>query len=57
MVFVASPNGREPTMFAATEIGSTSIVFENPAENFPQLITYERHQDELIATISDLRLR
>jgi len=50
--YVAQPGGRPPVRFRCTSLGGRKAVFENPTHDFPTTITYERHDDELIATIS-----
>ena len=55
LVYVAQPNGRAPgTEFTLTRSDPTSAVFENPAHDFPKMITYSLAADgTLTATISD----
>jgi len=51
--YVAQPNGRPPTEFKLTSSTATKAVFENPANDFPKVITYELiAPDKLTATIS-----
>lgn len=51
--YVAQPNGRPPTEFKLTSSTATKAVFENPANDFPKVITYElTAPDKLTATIS-----
>ncbi len=51
--YVAQPNGRPPTEFKLTSSTATKAVFENPANDFPKVITYElTATDKLTATIS-----
>lgn len=51
--FIAQPNGRPPTEFKLTSSTSTKAVFENPANDFPKVITYElTAPGKLSATIS-----
>ena len=41
LVYQAMPNGRQPaTDFTLTEIGPTTLTFENPAHDFPKKIRY-----------------
>ncbi|MCA9277501.1 MAG: hypothetical protein H6815_01785 [Phycisphaeraceae bacterium] len=42
LVYIAQPNGRPPTEFILTEIGTNRAVFENPRHDSPQRIVYER---------------
>lgn len=53
-VFSASPNGRSPVEFVSISVTDSSVIFENAAHDFPQRISYERHRNELIASISDI---
>ena len=50
---VNGQNGGQPTTFTLTSTSPEDLVFENPAHNFPQKITY-RHitPDSLFAAIS-----
>lgn len=51
--FIAQPNGRPPTEFKLTSSTATKAVFENPANDFPKVITYElTAPGKLSATIS-----
>lgn len=51
--YVAQPNGRPPTEFKLTSSTATKAVFENPANDFPKVITYELTvPGKLTATIS-----
>jgi hypothetical protein len=53
IVYIAQPNGRPPTEFAATQVDDHSVTFENPAHDFPKMIRYERRPDgSLAASIS-----
>lgn len=40
--YTASPGGQATTAFPATSAGPEAWVFENPAHDFPQRITYTR---------------
>ena len=52
LVYAAIPSGQQPTEFRAKAISPTEIVFENPAHDFPQRVTYRLASREmLIATI------
>jgi len=51
--YVAQPNGRPPTEFKLTSSTTTKAVSENPANDFPKVITYElTAPDKLTVTIS-----
>ena len=50
--YIAMPNGRGETVFPSIELSDTALVFENPAHDFPQKISYRRRgADSVIATI------
>ncbi len=52
ITFVASPNGTAPVRFVAVMQSEQMITFQNPAHDYPQVITYARDKHKLIATIS-----
>ncbi len=52
LAYLASPGGSKPTPFALKSLEGTKAVFENPAHDFPQMISYERKGDALTATIA-----
>lgn len=53
---VSNQNGGQPVRFALKSISESSLVFENPAHDFPQLISYTRiTSDSLLAEISGTR--
>ena len=54
MVYLAQPKGNPPTEFRLTEHGPDRAVFENPAHDFPQRITYRLDGRRLCAEISGL---
>lgn len=49
--YEVSPSGQPTTVFASTEVGNASIVFENPKHDFPQRIGYTRRGTSLDAWI------
>jgi hypothetical protein len=52
IVLTPRPSGQEPVAFRLTRLDSTRAVWENPAHDFPTLITYRRgSSDSLIARI------
>ncbi len=51
MTFYAHPSGQSPAEFEATLLTADSVVFANPRHDFPQLITYRRRPDSLLASI------
>jgi hypothetical protein len=55
LTFEASPRGQEPASFPVIEYTDSSLVFENPAHDFPQRIRYHRRTgDSLHAAISGM---
>jgi hypothetical protein len=54
LVYVAQPNGRPFTEFVLTAAGPRTATFENPAHDFPKLISYTLREDgTLEVRISD----
>ena len=52
IVYTALPSGQNPTDFKSTSVSPTSVVFENRAHDFPQVISYRRvGADSLVARI------
>jgi hypothetical protein len=51
VVFEARPSDQPAALFNLIEAGTTRIVFENPAHDFPQRIGYERKGRSLLAWI------
>ena len=50
--YIAQPQGRPPTSFALLRRGEAEAVFENPAHDFPQRVSYRREAaDRLVARI------
>jgi hypothetical protein len=55
IVFLAQPNGNPPTPFLLTSHDAKTLVFMNPAHDFPQRIEYRRTgPDTLEATVGTL---
>jgi hypothetical protein len=54
--FYAAPSGQAPAEFplAPAKSASARLVFENPAHDFPQRVTYERSGDRLNARIEGM---
>ncbi|HVK79152.1 MAG TPA: DUF6265 family protein [Verrucomicrobiae bacterium] len=53
--FVAMPGGGAPVEFRMAENGNGAVqiaIFENPAHDYPQRVTYQRERNRLTATIS-----
>ncbi len=51
LAYFAGVDGAPPVAFAAKETSETRVVFENPENDFPQRIIYERDGDVLNARI------
>jgi hypothetical protein len=52
MVYLARPQGKEPTSFKLVKINESVAIFENPQHDFPQRIAYQRQIDgSLLAVI------
>jgi Domain of unknown function (DUF6265) len=52
IVLTPRPSGQEPVAFRLTRLDSTGAVWENPAHDFPTLISYRRGPgDSLVARI------
>lgn len=47
LVYLAQPRGRPPTPFRVESCAGSTVVFGNPAHDFPQRIIYETAGDEL----------
>ncbi len=53
LAYIALPSGQKETAFAATTVTDTLAVFENPAHDFPQTISYRRvNADSVVARIA-----
>ena len=52
LVLIAQPAGAEPVAFPMVEHDALSIVFANPAHDYPQRIRYWREGDRLHAEIA-----
>ena len=42
LAYEAHPSGQSPAVFLSREVGEGSVVFENPAHDFPQAVGYRR---------------
>lgn len=52
LVYIARPQGKEPTPFKLVKLNESAAVFENLQHDFPQRIAYQRQVDgSLIATL------
>ena len=52
LVYLARPQGKEPTPFKLVKLNESAAVFENLQHDFPQRIAYQRQVDgSLIATL------
>ncbi|MBL0170351.1 MAG: hypothetical protein IPP90_06385 [Gemmatimonadaceae bacterium] len=53
---MAHPSGQAETVFPATIVHDTLLVFNNPAHDFPQQISYRRvGRDSVVARIEGTR--
>ena len=41
LLYIAQPNGREPTIFVLTELSKSRAAFDNPRHDYPKRILYE----------------
>lgn len=48
LVYIAQPNGAQPTEFVLTELGATRAVFENPRHDYPKRIEYDLAADGVL---------
>lgn len=55
LVFTAKPSGQPEASFTLVRLGEREAVFENPAHDFPQRITYRVRDDgSLLARIENI---
>ena len=54
LTYWGSPGGKTPVPFRLVRSGPMLAVFENPAHDYPQRITYRRTGSKLVAAISDI---
>jgi len=55
LVYTAMPDGRTtPTFFTLTSVTDTSVTFENPKHDYPQLIRYTLKPDGTLETLISL---
>lgn len=52
LAFVGMPNGDPGVRFSLARQSADEIVFENPAHDYPQRVSYRRDGDRIIATVS-----
>ncbi|RKQ96598.1 DUF6265 family protein [Maricaulis maris] len=52
--YCAQPGGRPASCFELVERGASSVRFENPDHDFPNVIAYSREGDVMTAVISDM---
>lgn len=48
LIYIASPEGREPVEFAAKQIEAGKAVFQNPRNDFPQIISYTAESPDVV---------
>jgi hypothetical protein len=52
LVYTALPSGQREAAFRSTSVSATTLVFENPAHDFPAKITYRRvGEDTVVARV------
>jgi len=51
LAYEAHPSGQPSAVFMASRIEESTVVFENPAHDFPQRVGYKRDGDSLLAWI------
>jgi hypothetical protein len=52
LIYTALPSGQRQADFRSTSVSPTTLVFENPAHDFPRKITYRRvGADSLVARV------
>ena len=52
ITFYGMPKGAAAVAFKMTKQTANEVVFENPAHDYPQRVTYRRDGDSVIATVS-----
>ena len=52
LAYQAHPSGQPSATFVSSSVTESTVVFENPAHDFPQRVGYERKGDSLLAWIS-----
>jgi len=55
LVYVAHPSGQPAAEFLSTTVSGDTVLFENPAHDFPQRIGYRRQGASLLAWIEGAR--
>ena len=56
LVYTAQPSGQAVAEFTSESVSDTSVIFANPAHDFPQRIIYRRRgADSLLARIEGMR--
>jgi len=56
LAYEAHPSGQPPATFMSTMASDTSIVFENPAHDFPQQVGYRREGTDVLQAWIDGRI-
>ena len=51
LAYEAHPSGQPSAVFVSKSATESSVVFENPAHDFPQRVGYQRDADKLLAWI------
>ena len=51
LAYEAHPSGQPSAVFTSTTIDASTMIFENPAHDYPQRVGYKRDGDSLLAWI------
>jgi hypothetical protein len=55
LVYQAHPSGQPSAEFVSSVVSADSVIFENPAHDFPQRVGYRRNGDRLLGWIDGTR--
>jgi hypothetical protein len=51
LAYEAHPSGQPSAVFVSSTIDESTVIFENPAHDYPQRVGYKRERDSLLAWI------
>ena len=51
LAYEAHPSGQPSAVFMASKVDGSTVIFENPAHDYPQRVGYTRNGDSLLAWI------
>ena len=54
LAYEAHPAGQPPAVFTAQAVSDSTVVFENPAHDYPQRVGYKRDGDNLLGWIDGM---